>query len=182
MRAATTTLLDEVLPEFDLSSRHARRVAAPSEWVAEAVDLLRLGRSAKLLFRIRGVRIPSGPIRDVLTSAGFTVLAEHPGVEMVAGTLGRFWAFREQANMEAPRDLQAFRAFHRPGWAQGAISIRIEPLDDGSTLVATETRVRCVDAAARGHFVLYWMLIRAFSGWLRRDFLRRVARMAEGTE
>lgn len=84
----TTTLLDEVLPEFDFGSRHARHVAAPPEWVAEALDLVRVGRAASLLFKLRGLHLPSGSIRDALVGSGFTVLAERPGVEMVAGTNG----------------------------------------------------------------------------------------------
>ena len=101
---------------------------------------------------------------------------------MVAGTTGQFWAIHEMAHMESPRDLESFRAFDRPGWAKGAISFRIEPLEDGSTLLTTETRVRCVDDAARRRFAAYWSFIRVFSGWLRRDFLRRIARIAEGAE
>ena len=98
----------------------------------------------------------------------------------MAGTFGQFWALRELAHMEAPTDLEAFRAFDRPGWAKGAISVRIDPLEDGSTEVSTETRVRCVDDAARRRFAVYWSIIRIFSGWLRRDLLRRIARLAEG--
>jgi len=178
----TTTLLDEVLPEFDFRSRHGRRVAATPERVAEAVNGVRLDGAASLLTRIRGLRMPSGPILDALVGSGFTVLAERPGLEMVAGTTGQFWALREQAHMEAPRDLQAFRAFDRPGWAQGAISIRLERLDNGWTEVITETRVRCVGDAARRRFAIYWSFIKVFSGWLRRDFLRRIARIAEGAQ
>jgi hypothetical protein len=179
MTTTTTTLLDEVLPEFDFGSRHERHVAAPPERVARAVEDFPLRGAASLLFRIRGVRLPSGSIRDALVGSGFTVLAERPGVEVVAGTNGQFWAVREQAHMEAPADLQAFRAFDRPGWAQGAISVRVEPLGDGSTELSTETRVRCVDDTARRRFARYWLVINVFSGWLRRDFLRTIARTAE---
>jgi hypothetical protein len=182
MKTTTTTLLDEVLPEFDFRSRHARHVAATPERVMEAVDRFRLGGAASLLVRIRGLHIPTGSIRGALVGSGFTVLAERPGVEMVAGTTGQFWALHEQAHMEAPRDLQAFRAFDRPGWAQGAISIRVERLANGSTEVMTETRVRCVDDAARRRFSIYWAFIKVFSGWLRRDFLRSIARIAERAE
>jgi hypothetical protein len=182
MKTTTTTLLDEVLPEFDFRNRHARRVDAPPEWVAQAVNICRLGRASSILFKIRGVRLPSGSIREALTGSGFTVLAERPGLEIVAGTTGQFWRLREQAYMEAPLDLRAFRAFDRPGWAQGAIALRIEPREDGSTDLITETRVRCVDDAARHRFAIYWSFIKIFSGWLRRDFLRRIARAAEGTE
>ena len=116
----------------------------------------------------------------MLTKSGFTVLAERPGAELVAGTTGQFWALREQAHMESPSDLESFRAFDRPGWAKGAISLRIESLDDGSTTLTTETRVRCVDHAAHRRFALYWLVIKVFSGWLRRDYLRRIALIAEG--
>jgi hypothetical protein len=81
--------------------------------------------------------------------------------------------------MERPVDLEAFMAFDRPGWAKGAISIRTERLDDGSTNLWTETRVQCMDEGARRRFALYWMLISFFSGWIRRDMLRGVARTAE---
>ncbi|HEX8100227.1 MAG TPA: hypothetical protein VF660_08515 [Actinomycetota bacterium] len=180
MKNATTTLLDEVLPEFQFRSRHSRRVDAPPEWVAEAVELFQLGRAATFLFRARGIRLPSGSIRDVLTGAGFAVLAERPGAEVVAGINGQFWAISELSHLETPQDLESFRTFSRPGWAQGAISVEIEPLEDGSTRLSTETRVRCVDEAARRRFAAYWWFIKIFSGWLRRDFLRRIARLAEG--
>lgn len=179
--ATATTLIDQVLPGFDFQSRHSRHVNAPPEWVAQAVELLQLGPAATLLFKIRGIELPSGSIRDVLTRSRFTVLAEDPGVEVVAGTQGQFWAINEMAHMEAPADLESFRAFDRPGWAQGVISLRIEPRDDGTTDLITETRVRCTDETARRRFAVYWAIIRPFSGWLRQDFLRRIALIAEGT-
>jgi len=179
MTVATASLLDEVMPEFDVRSRHARRVAAPAERVAEAVEAHRLGPAATVLLRLRGIRAPSGPISEVLGRVGFTVLAERPGVEVVAGTNGRFWAVHELANMEAPADVASFRAFDRPGWAQGAVSVRVDPRGDGSSELSTETRVRCVDDRARRRFELYWRCIGPFSAWLRRDFLRAVARAAE---
>ncbi|SRR6266540_2286313 len=177
------TLIDDVLPEFDFGSRHTRRVAASPAEVARATERYRLDRdssmSVRLLIRIRGLRIPRGPVREALTGTGFAVLAERPGEEIVAGTTGRFWAIREQANMEAPADVRAFRAFTRPGWAKGAVALRFEPRPDGSTNLVTETRVRCSDVAARGRFALYWALINVFSGWIRRDLLRGIARLAE---
>ncbi len=180
--AATTSLIDEVLPQFDYRIHHRRRVDAPPDWVAQAVELFQMGRAGTLLFKLRGITLPSGSIRDVLTKAGFTILAERPGREVVAGTNGQFWKLREMAHMERPLDLETFRSFDRAGWAQGAVSVRIEPREDGSTDLSTETRVRCVDEDARRRFAAYWFLIRIFSGWLRRDFLRRIARIAEGQE
>lgn len=183
MNAVRSLLLDEVLPEFDFRSRHSVRVAAPPEAVWSAVEQYDLNRDASLpvriLFRLRGLRPPSGAMREALGDSGFAVLTERSGEEIVLGTTGRFWAIRERANMEQPADLDGFKAFDRAGWAKGAMCIRIEALRDGSTNLATETRVQCVDDGARRRFALYWALINVFSGWIRRDMLGRVARIAE---
>ena len=179
-----TTLLDEALPEFDFRSRHNLLVAAPPEAVWRALQRYDASRDAsplaRLLFRLRGLPVPSGPAREAFAGLGFTVLAERSGEEIVIGTTGRFWTVRERANMESPADLDAFRSFDRPGWAKGAISIHVEPREQWSKLV-TETRVRCVDEEACRRFAFYWAFISRFSGWLRRDFLRTIARSAEAS-
>ncbi len=183
MSTTAWTLLDEVLPEVDYRSRHHRHVHESPENVARAIEQYVVGRDSshlvRLLFRMRGLRIPSGSVRDVLRRSGFTVLAERPGEEIVAGTFGRFWTLREQANMQAPLDLEDFHAFSRPGWAKGAMTIRVEPRDDGSSTLLTETRVLCMDERSRRRFAPYWALIRVFSGWIRRDLLGGIARIAE---
>ena len=181
--ATSSTLLHEALPEYDYRSRHQRHVPAPPEVVARAVERYRLDRDSspfvRLLFRLRGLGVPAGTLRDVLNGSGFGVLAERPGEEVVAGTIGRFWTLRERDNMEAPRDLQDFHDFSPPGWAKGAISLRVEPRDDGSSTLATETRVLCMDERARRRFAPYWALIGPFSGWIRRGLLGGIARIAE---
>ena len=183
MRTETSTLLDEVLPQYDFRSRHDQHVLAPAGEVAVAVERYDFARDAspfvRLLFRLRGLRIPSGSISEVLTGSGFTLLAERPGEELVVGTTGRFWALRERANMEAPLDLEHFRAFDRHGWARAVMSIRVEPRADGSATLLTETRVQCLGGRARRRFAGYWAFINVFSGWIRRDLLRGIARIAE---
>jgi hypothetical protein len=182
MNAVRWPLLAEVMPECDFLSRHSRRVAASPEAVWSAIQQYDPSRDASLpvrcLFRLRGLRVPGGSIQDVLGGYGFAILAEQPGQEIVLGTSGRFWAIRERANME-PAGLDAFKEFDRPGWAKGAISIRVDRLDDGSTNLTTVTSVQCVDEHARRRFALYWALINVFSGWIRRDMLRAMARIAE---
>lgn len=42
-------------------------------------------------------------------------------------------------------------------------------------MAETETRVAATDPAARNAFGRYWMVIRASSGCIRRDWLRAVA-------
>jgi hypothetical protein len=183
VRTAAATLLDQVLPEFHYRSRHKRHVFASPEVVAGAVEQYRMVRDAsslvRLLFRLRGLGVPKGSPRDVLTGLGFAVLAERPGEEVVVGTIGRFWALRERDYLEAPRGLDDFHTFSPPGWAKGAMALRVEPREDGSSTLVTETRVLCLDGHARRRFAAYWALIGVFSGWIRRDLLRGIARIAE---
>jgi hypothetical protein len=178
-------LLAEVMPECDFLSRHSRRVAAPPEAVWSAVERFDPSRDGsplvQCLFRLRGLRVPRGSVRDVLDGYGFALLADRPGEEIVFGTMGRFWAIRERSNLERPASLDAFDAFERAGWAKGAISIRVEPFDDLTTNLVTMTSVQCMDERARRRFSLYWALINLPSGWIRRDMLRAIARIAERT-
>lgn len=183
MRTETTTLLDVALPEYRYRSRHHRHVLASPESVARALERYRMDRDSspfvRLLFRLRGLKVPAGSLRDALAETGFGVLAERPGEEVVVGTIGRFWTLHERDNMEAPRNLEDFHTFSPPGWAKGAMTIRVEGRDDGTSTLMTETRVLCMDDRARRRFAAYWGLINFFSGWIRRDLLGGIARIAE---
>ena len=183
MNKTATTLLDEVLPEFDYRSRHDRHVLASPEALAGALAEYRFERDASplvhLLFRLRGLDAPSGSLREALTSSGFGVLAERPDEEIVVGTVGKFWALREKDYLERPRSLEDFHTFTPPGWAKGALTLRVERRDDGTSTLVTETRVLCPDDESRRRFAAYWALIRVFSGWIRHDLLRGIARLAE---
>ena len=70
--------------------------------------------------------------------------------------------------------------FDRPGMAVAAWNFTVLPTDEGS-LVATETRVRCTDAAARRSFARYWRVVRPFSGLIRTEALRAIRRTAESS-
>jgi hypothetical protein len=82
------------------------------------------------------------------------------------------------ANLIRVPEVRTFVDFARPGQAKGAMNIRLEPLGDGRTLLATETRVWCSDHRARLLFGIYWTLIRVPSGLIRVDMLRAIARRA----
>jgi hypothetical protein len=180
-------LIDEIIPEWHFGNHHQIIVHASAERVAEAVESFRLDRDASTLVRAfvraRGLSIPDGTTaRDTLTATGFSVLDERPGREIVFGIAGKFWAPREMANLVRVPDADAFRAFAEPGQAKGAMSLRVEPLDDGRTLLGTETRVWCADRRARLLFAAYWTLIRIPSGIIRTDMLRAIARRATSRE
>jgi hypothetical protein len=168
----SSTLLSEVLPEYDFCERHARRIDAPPERVFAAVRELSADDTpaVRLLFRLRGLRGDTArPIFDQMERFGFEILAEEPGRELVVAAIGQPWKLRGGAR---PRGVD-FRTFAEPGYAKMALNWR---LVDGT--LTTETRVQLTDGTARRSFRRYWLLVRPFSGLIRRAWLRAIARRA----
>ena len=168
----SSTLLSEVLPEYDFRERHARRIDAPPERVFAAVRELSADDTplVRLLFRLRGLRGDTArPIFDQMERFGFEVVAEEPGRELVVAAIGQPWKLRGGAR---PRGVD-FRTFDEPGYAKMALNWQFE---DGT--LTTETRVQLTDPNARRAFRRYWLVIRPFSGLVRRAWLRAVARRA----
>jgi hypothetical protein len=56
-----------------------------------------------------------------------------------------------------------------------ACDLRAELLTGGGSLVSTETRILAVDAHAKRWFGRYWLVVRPFSGLIRRRWLRAAA-------
>ncbi len=75
--------------------------------------------------------------------------------------------------MQRVEAAQPFRDFTEPGWAKMAVNFRVA---DGE--LSTETRVWLTDAGSRRAFGAYWLVIRPFSGLIRRAWLTAAARRA----
>lgn len=167
------TLLDDVLPEWHFRERHRRRVNAGPERVFAAVRDLTLAETpvAAVLVRLRGMHAQTDrPILDEMRRAGFEVEAEEPGHELAFAAIGQPWKLRGE---QRRRGID-FRTFAEPGFAKMAFNFRL----DGSTL-STETRVLLTDEDSRRAFRRYWVVIRPFSGLIRRIWLHAIARKAE---
>jgi hypothetical protein len=65
-----------------------------------------------------------------------------------------------------------------PRYAVAVMNVAAVALGPERTRLYTETRVRALGPAARRRFRLYWLLIRPFSGLLRRSMLRGIAARA----
>ena len=68
--------------------------------------------------------------------------------------------------------------FGEPGYAKMAMDLRALPDGEGARL-ETETRIFLTDSAARRRFAPYWLVVRPFSGLIRRRWLRAAKRRAE---
>lgn len=104
------------------------------------------------------------------------LIGERPGEEIVLGLVGKFW---RPTGVLRPVDAAGFRSLDEPGWAKAAWSFSLSDAGPGETRLATETRVHCTDSASRRRFRAYWLVVRPFSGLLRRDALRTIRRAAE---
>jgi hypothetical protein len=178
--------LDAWMPEFDVAARHETRVAASASRTYAAARRLDLRRSPLVrgLFALRA--LPGllagrrgralGLDMEALLRSGFVLLEEQPGRELVLGLVGRFW--RMDGGIVRV-SAEAFGAFDAPGYARAAWNFTVAPAGEGTVRVATETRVRCTDAASRRRFLRYWRLVGPFSGLTRREMLRVVRRDAE---
>ncbi len=181
-------LLEAFAPTPDAAEVHSIKIAAPPQAVYRALWTADLGRSpiVKVLFALRSLptlfstRSKASSGRELtlqsLIDAGFGRLAEEPEREIVLGVSGRFW--RPTGNLEPfAREL-----FSRPvpqGMAQAVWNFSILPAGNQGTILSTETRITCGDAASRFKFRLYWLVVRPFSGLIRVIMLRAVRHAAE---
>ena len=160
----------DALPVYHHSERHSIRVAASPERALAAARETTLDELpvVRLLARLRGLRPGHGPLWDGLLAAGFQPFRDDTLV-----LVGRPWS-----PGYGRRKVDDFVSFTEPGWAKMAIDLRAVPEGAGSRLV-TETRVFLTDRASRHRFAAYWLVIRPFSGLIRRLWLRAAKRRAE---
>lgn len=163
--------LADALPVCHYHERHAIRVSATPERALAAAREARLEDVplVSLLFKLRGLRAgPRGPLWDALLARGFQALGEDTLV-----LVGKPWSAGGSL-----RKVDDFVAFAEPGYAKMAMDLRAVPDGDGARL-ETETRVFLTDRASRRRFAAYWLVVRPFSGLVRRLWLRAAKRRAE---
>ena len=174
-----STLLEEVLPEYDVHEVHELWVPAEPEEAFEAVMAVsaREVRLFRPLMRLRTfgrsqrVFDAEAPLLEEMLKIGFVKLGERPGEEVVVGAIGRFWSPTGNKPIPTPD----FTAFAEPGYAKAAMNFTVTP-ERGGSLVATETRIVGTDAEATRKFRRYWFAIRLGSGAIRRSWLRAIRR------
>jgi hypothetical protein len=174
------TLADQYMPIYDVVMRHRRAVPVTPAAAWSALQRADLGDSpvTRVLLTLRGLRRPGTRRRLTLAAlpgAGFVPLGERVGREVAFGLVGRFWTPSGGRIAVTPEE---FPDFSRPGYAKVVWTFGVENDRAGATRLVTETRIACIDAASRRRFRLYWLVVRPFSGLIRRAMLGAVAREA----
>jgi hypothetical protein len=171
-------LIDRFVPHGDFSERHDIGVDAPPDKAWNALRDVDLGQDwiIRGLMILRGMKPGKRLTLNDAPRLGFVMLGEEPGVEIVVGVVGKFW--RPTGNVR-PIEAERFTRFDEVGFAKAAWNFRVIERGPGKSLVVTHTRIVCNDPASRRSFRRYWLLIRPFSGLIRRRALYRVKRDAE---
>ena len=173
-------LSEHFKPAYDVVMHHAVSVPAPAPAVWSALHSADFASAwyVRALLILRGLRRPAQRDRltlDRVVRGVFIPVGEREGSEIALGLVGRFWTASGGRVTVTPED---FKRFATPGYARAVWTFIIEPVGPETTRLTTETRVACVDAASRRRFRLYWLVVRPFSGLIRRAMLAAVAREA----
>jgi hypothetical protein len=178
---AAATLLDTLLPTYDVRTMHGRGVDATVERVAGAIRTTAVDDAhvARVLMGVRtlgrSLRHRSGPIAEIGDGEAGFLRIDSSVTEIVVGFAGRPWPGGARlAPFASPEE---WRAFAPTDAVKVALSIRCGPADYG-TLLVTETRIQCGELARRP-FGRYWRLVRPGSDLVRGSLLRAIARAAQ---
>lgn len=183
------SLLDSHFPRYHFREQHRVRIAASPPAVDHALRAFTLRETplARTLMTLRalpalltGQRV-TWPRTDqpfIAQALGPTrvLLADQPS-ERVVGLAGPMWSPRGRLVRFA--DVAAFDGFDAPGNVKAVLAFSIAAAGDDTTELTTETRILALDEESRRKFARYWLVIRPWSGLIRREWLRAVRRRAE---
>lgn len=175
------TTLADALPHAEFAESHSLVIASPPDRVWDALHSTRWSdlRLTKVLMLVRGLGF-SGRHHDDRT------LMEGGPVELLITVEDRYAAGGRVAKPWKPvpevgpdvATLDELAAYAGAGWLKYGMDFTLHPLPGGRTRLETTTLCEPTDDVARRRFTPYWRFIRPFSGLVRRDLLRAVARRA----
>ena len=171
--------LDETMPAWHFRERHGLDVAAEPDVVLRAVEdvtwaevpMFRTLLGARALWR--GDFGRDRPVFGFFRADGFGVLVRTDHDIVVGATPAARLSTGAESTPSWAGDVSRFAAFDEPGH----IKIGLDFSYDGARL-STETRVWACDPRTRRAFRAYWLVIRGFSGLIRREWLQAIRRRA----
>lgn len=183
--AQPRTRLDEIMPEYLFSERHAARIHARPEQVMQAVRESTVAdlKSLVTLLKIRGaiLRAPFRDIRDLQQKRLLDTFSESRYI--LAGNereIAMFGPWNARANRRPEVDtVQQFMDYREPGGVKMGFDFIVEDAGGGWSKITAETRVLALGDETRRGLGRYWRLIVPGSGLLRLQWLEGIKRRAE---
>lgn len=180
-------LLNPFMPDFEALELHSIAVHAPAEITWSTTCDLQLLRSPLIHAIVKTRELVLGAAPDpadatpptllaMLKGSGWSVLAEAPGTEIVAGTVTRPW----EANVVFRAiPAEQFAGFQEPGWVKIAVTLRAERVGDARSQASSETRVVATDDVTSARMRRYWACFSPGISIIRRIALGGIKREAE---
>jgi hypothetical protein len=146
------SLIDKYLKNYQYNARYERTINAPAKDCFIAARDLDISPSfvTRTLLRLRGLPYKNASLQDFIKNMCFTYLEEIPYQEFIIDAsqkgLKIYWNF----------------TFHE--------------ISNAQTKVGTETRIYCPSKKAKRKFSVYWFFVKPFSGIIRKELLRMIAK------
>lgn len=175
MQFENSTLLDGLLPDPRYCEQHFLDLHCDRQVAYEVVRSLDFSQSkiTRSLFHIRGLHLDELTLDAMTSNGSFRVLDEAPPQEFVIGHLSDRMKPVVVATSEEFRNIQLVNGL-KIAW-----NFRTEALEQDLTRVHTETRITCHGTSATRLFKPYWLIVRPFSGLVRKEMLKAAAAKAE---
>jgi hypothetical protein len=173
--------LDRWLPDPGLRVSHRRESGAPADLLWDAARRLRLADTA-MLGRLIRWRIPGTrgdiPFSELFRNPPFIALADHDHEQaFVAGLVGRIWTLRrDYPRLAVPEE---FSEWSKRGTARVLFANWIEPVADGLSALASETRVEAFGTQGRVGVAAVRPLVSSFQHLIGSDGIAAAIRLAE---
>lgn len=187
---STVESLTEALPQAAFSETHQRRSRSSGDDAYERLLEIRW-RDLKLtsfLMTVRGfwARRREGLSLSALLDekwidpeSVFRPLAMKPGKYLAVGFLARPWNFTSEQPPKQPTTLEELKTADAEGGMKIGMDFAFLPTATGC-LITTTTLCEPASISVARKFRPYWWLIRPFSGLIRREVLRHIAREVSG--
>ena len=183
--------LNYYLAKYDFVEKHKININSSKEKVFQAIWSLDINKSKiiRILFSLRGFygmlglgKKPANlehiglSFEELIKKSGFIPLEEVRNQEIVVGLVGKFWQPTGKIQRLKATD---FMNYYQTGYGKVAWNLYIMQNTGNNVTLSTETRIRCLGFQAKCLFLLYWMVIRPFSGWIRLEMLKIIKEQAE---
>jgi len=168
------SLINKYLPVYTYSEYHKILVNVDSKKAFETtqnIDMSDLFIS-KILMKLRGLPINDLSLMGFLGNMSFTYLDEIKYKEILIGC----WT---NSKLTGDSDERKFINDRKDCETKTVWNFQFEEISPIKTLISTETRILCLTKRSRFTFSLYWLLIKPFSSFIRKEILNLVKKNAE---
>lgn len=173
------TSLADALPGAEFVEFHSLVIDAASERVWQALQDVTWAdlRVTTPLLVARGLGSLAGRRRRLFDDGPVRLVHTQPGQYVAGGRIARPWQLVPALGPEVST-LDELAAQQEGSWLKYGMDFHLHPLCGNRTRLETTTLCEPTDEHARRRFSAYWVVIRPFSGLVRRDMLHAVARRA----